>query len=144
MCKFSLKLPFLLLLVCCLIACSLANNKPSQIYFSPDSTKIIFADIDPAGLLKIRNTPGIDTAFTEIMSVLETPGENDSIGREQAITGRIQVMDSIIVFSPTRPFVRGKDYIVISYINSKFADVATLLKGKDHRGVEPHQVTLSR
>ena len=144
MCKLSLQTPFLLFAAFCLISCSSANNKPSRIYFSTDSTAIVFADVDPAGLLKIRNTPGIDTAFTEIISVLETPAEDDSLSMERAVAGNIRVTDSTIVFRPKQSFVRGKDYIVISYIDSKFATMAMLLKGKEKLGVEPQQVTLSR
>ena len=60
-----------------------------MIGFSPDSNAIIFSGIDAPGLLGLRNTPGIDTSYSSVLSVRELPGQNDSIGFEREFAGLI-------------------------------------------------------
>jgi len=138
------KLPPVVLLVACLMSCSLANNKPLSIRFSADSTAIVFSAIDPAGLLQIRNRPGVDTAYADLISVLETSGDEDSTGRERDIPGKLEVTDSTLVFKPLKSFVPGKNYLVVSFMNSVFANTGKVLGGQLNHRVEPQQVVLKR
>lgn len=138
--KYFVRSPLMLLSVVCLVSCSSANNKPVLIGFSSDSTSIEFRDIDPAGLLQVRNTPDIDTAYTNVLSVVET----DSTGIEMPVPGKVQVTDSTIVFHPSMPFVHGRDYLVISYLNAKFGNSAMIFSGKLNHSVKPRQVILKR
>ncbi|SEA26121.1 hypothetical protein [Pedobacter hartonius] len=144
MCRYLIKLPLVYIGVVCLISCSPANNKPILIGFSPDSASIVFSDIDPAGLLQVRNTPGIDTAYSDVISVIPVSGENDSIAAERTLGGTLHITDSTIVFSPSEPFVVGRSYRVISYLNAKFGNVSTMLTGKLNNRVKPVQMILKR
>lgn len=142
--KFFFQISLLLVGIICLISCSAANNKPIQICFSKDSTAVVFAEIDPAGLLSIKNTPGIDTSFSEIISVLQTPADNDSTSMEMPVAGKIQLTDSTIIFRPLNAFISGRNYLVISYMNVQFASPSALLQGKANQGIKPQQVFLKR
>jgi len=127
-----------------LFSCSSANNKPVLIAFSADSSEIVFSGIDAAGLLKVRNIPGIDTAYQQVISVLETPEEDDSTGMELPFSGKLSFTDSTLVFKPLVPFVPGKSYLVVSYINVKFGNTAMVLNEKLNAGLKPKQVMLIR
>jgi len=127
-----------------LVSCSSANNKPVLINFSDDSTKIIFSDIQPAGLLQIRNTPGIDTAYKGILSVLQTPSDDDSLSMEKPVPGKVEITDTSIVFVPLKPFTRGNSYLILSFMNPKSVSPTTVLSGHSNYRVEPQQVVLKR
>lgn len=142
--KCLVSYPVLLLWAFFLCSCSSANNKPIVIRFSADSTAIIFSGINPAGLLQVKNTPGIDTAYGNILSVIEVAGDNDSTKTEQPLPGKVEVTDTGVIFKPSAPFVTGKSYLVVSYLNVKFGDASMLLKGKLNSGVRSNQAILKR
>lgn len=142
--KCFVKYPLVLLLAVFLFSCSSANNKPIVIRFSPDSTAVIFSDIDPAGLLQVKNAPGIDTGYNRILSVMETPSDDDSVSVEKPLPGKVRVTDSTVVFEPLTPFVPGKSYRVVSYMNVKFAGASMIWSGKLNQGVKSNQVLLKR
>jgi len=127
-----------------LFSCSSANNKPVIIAFSPDSSAVVFSGIDPAGLLQVRNTPRIDTAYAAVLSVLQSPSDRDTDSMELPVGGRVQVTDSTVVFIPVKPFVKGQRYLVVSYMNVKFGTPAMIFSGKLGQNVKPEQVILQR
>lgn len=133
-----------MLLAACLMSCSSANNKPLSIRFSTDSTAIVFSVIDRAGLLQIRNRPHVDTAYTDLISVLETSDDEDSTEKEHEVPGKLMVTDSTLVFKPLKSFVRGKHYVVFSYMNSGFANTEKVLSGQLNHRIEPQQAVLKR
>lgn len=142
--KYLIKVPLVFFLVACLISCSPANNKPVLISFSSEHNAILFSGIDPAGLLELRNTPGIDTSYSSVISVMEIPGENDSLGFEIAFPGRLAILDSTIVFTPRAVFSKGKSYRVVSYLNAKFGNAGMMMTGKLDHKVKPQSVVLRR
>ena len=142
--SYLFKLPPLLFGVACLMSCSLANNKPLSIQFSSDSTSIVFSDIDPAGLWQIKNRPGIDTAHADVVSVLEMSSDDDSSGIEHNVAGKLVITDSNLVFKPVKSFISGKNYLVISYMNVKFASNQRIISGQLNHSVKPQQVVLKR
>jgi hypothetical protein len=142
--KCFIRSPLALLSVVCLVSCSSANNKPVLIGFSSDSTSIEFRGIDPAGLLQVRNTPHIDTAYSNVISVVQVPLEADSTGIELPVPGKVRVTDSMIIFHPSMPLVHGRDYLVISYLNARFGNPAMIFSGKLNHNVKPRQVILKR
>jgi hypothetical protein len=142
--RYLIKLPPVFLFVVCLISCAPANNKPVLIRFSADSSRIIFSGIDAAGLLALRNTPGIDTSYSSVLSVVELAGENDSAGVERQLPGRIDIADSTVIFTPRDSFVRAKSYQVVSYLNARFGDAGMILTGKLDHKVKPFQIILRR
>ena len=126
------------------MSCSLANNKPLSVKFSPDSASIVFSDIDAAGLWQIKNRRGIDTAYADVISVLEMSSGDDSSGMEHEVVGKLEITDSNLVFKPEKSFVSGKNYLVTSYMNVKFATNQKIISGQLNHSVKPQQVVLKR
>lgn len=125
-------------------ACSNANNKPLSIDFSADSTKIVLQHIDQAGLLALKNNKEGDSVLNELVAVLQTPSEQDSAIREEPVVGKMLLTDSSVVFIPTQPFVKGRDYLVITHLNIRFGGAKEVLKGKINYSMKPQQKLLTR
>jgi len=142
--KCLVKVSLILIGTAFLISCSSANNKPVLISFSSDSTSIVFSNVDPAGMLQVTNTPGIDSSFSQLISVSQIPAEQDSTAMELPLQGKIRMSDSTITFVPRKPFIRGADYLVVTYLNASFANSGMVLSGKLNHSVKPQQVILKR
>lgn len=143
MVKCIIKLTAGMCFVSILYACSSANNKPLLIGFSVDSTTIIFDQIDQAGLLQLKNASFGDSVLNDLVSVLQTPSETDTALKEMPVDGQVIVTDSNVVFKPVKPFVKGRDYLVITHLNARFGTTEKLLKG-ELNGVKPLQKLLAR
>lgn len=124
-------------------SCSNRNNKP-VIKFSGDSTSIIITNIDEASLLQVKNAYQANVDTVNIMSVLIMPGELDSIQDELEVAGKVKIVGDSLIFNPDQPFVKGKDYLVESYIGVKFATVGNLITGSAKHNLQPQKQTLKR
>ena len=144
MCKCVNNLLTIVFPILVFTSCSSTNNKPLSIEFSADSATIVFSDIDRPGLLKLNELPKGDSTLNNLISVLITPGEDDSTTMEAPIDGKINVTDSNVVFHPSTPFQRGKSYLVITHLNAEFGNVAALAKGEGSYHVRPVQKILQR
>ena len=133
-----------MLFACVLLGCSSTNNKPLLIDFSADSSSIVFSHIDRAGLNQLQELGADDSTFKSLVSILEMPGELDTTFKEQAINGKFRLTDSNLVFIPERSFVKRREYLVITYLNSKFGDVGMILRAELKTSVQPLQKALIR
>lgn len=114
------------------------------INFSADSAAIIFNNVDQAGLLQLKNAHYPDSVLNELISVLQTPSERDTGIKEMPVPGNIKITDSNIVFNPDTLFVKGRDYLVITHLNSSFGDARKIMEGKLSNKVKPLQTLLTR
>jgi hypothetical protein len=144
MVKSFLKLLSVCAVVLSFLACSSANNKPVLIGFNADSTAIVFNQIDQRGLLQLQQLPQGDTALSALFSVLQTPSEKDTTFKESPVQGKIKLSDSNLVFIPALPFVKGRDYLVITHLNARFGDMKALLRGELKPRIKPYQQVLTR
>lgn len=144
MIKVAVLLPAFSFFAVCLLACSSANNKPLLIGFTADSTAIVFKDIDKAGLLQLKSMKNTDSVLYNLVSVLETPSEKDPAIKEAPVEGRFKLSDSNLVFIPARPFVKGRDYLVITHLNVQFGTFKDAMSGGLNARVKPQQQLLSR
>lgn len=144
MIKYFVQPTGVLILVVLLFACSSTNNKPLFIGFSADSSAIVFNNIDQVGLLHLQSLEDNDTTLNSLVSVLETPSERDSTLKEAPVAGKIVVTDSCLVFTPFNPFVKGRDYLVITHLNSRFGSIKDVLKDEVVNRVRPQQQLLTR
>lgn len=136
-----------LTLVCFSLAfsrCSSSNSKPLSIAFARDSSTIVISNIDKPGLLGLQQLNPQDSVFRELIAILQTPSEKDSAIREELIPGNYAVSDTGVVFSPAQPFVKGREYLVITHMNAKFGDAEQVAKGQLSLGVKPVQKSLVR
>lgn len=144
MVKILLKGFFSLVFAAFLFSCSSTNSKPLLIAFSDDSTSIVFKNITQAGLLQLKNSKHADSAWSGLISVIQTPSEGDPITQERPVGGTIIANDSSIIFTPDKPFSRGTEYLVITYLNVSFGNTEKLLKGELSYGVKPQQKIVRR
>lgn len=132
------------LLGCHFLACTSTNSKPLLISFSADSTAIEFSNIDRPGLLQLQHTAAKDSVLNELIAVLQTPSETDTTIKEIPLAGTLSLTDSNIVFTPQKPFVKGNDYLIITYLNARFGTADQILKSQLNTTVKPTQVLLTR
>lgn len=125
-------------------ACSSSNSKPLLIEFSADSSNIEFNNVDPAGLLQLKNLSASDPTLHELISVLQTPSEKDTVVKEIPVEGMVVVTDSNIVFKPQQPFVKNRNYLVITHLNARFGNLQKVMKSEMARSVQPLQKLLIR
>ncbi|MES2417818.1 MAG: hypothetical protein V4541_06495 [Bacteroidota bacterium] len=142
MLKYRLNLFYAFVFTALLFACSTTNNKPLLIRFSADSSTILISGIEPAGLLQLKNNINTDTTYQSLVTVLETPAENDSIGIEREWPGKLSMEGDKLIFKPDSPFIKGKDYLVETVINVSFANAEKVIKGNMKRSLKAQQEIL--
>jgi hypothetical protein len=49
-----------------------------------------------------------------------------------------------LIFRPDQPFIKGKEYLVESYIGVKFATAGDLMMGKGKQNLKAQRQTLKR
>jgi len=144
MLKFFVKVFLAFCAISCVFACTSTNSKPLLIGFSADSSSIVFGSINEAGLLQLKNTPASDSVFNNLISVLQTPSEKDTTIKELPIEGQVSIKGDEVVFVPEKPFTKGRDYLVITYLNARFGNAEDIMKGELSYGVKPMQKLLTR
>lgn len=127
-----------------MLSCSSANNKPLLIGFSADSSAVVLKNIDPAGLLQLRNLPAGDSTLSRMVSVSELVFSVDSIEKEELLSGEVRVNDTAVVFVPKQALVEGRDYRVVSYLNVQFGSLKKMLKNELSYRVKPEEKILRR
>ncbi|ARS42319.1 hypothetical protein CA265_22725 [Sphingobacteriaceae bacterium GW460-11-11-14-LB5] len=125
------------------LSCSNTNNRPI-IKFSEDSSSIIIKNIDEASLLQVKNAYQANADTLNLVSVLIKPGDLDSIQDELEVPGKVKVLGDSLVFNPDQPFLKGKEYLVESYIGIKFATAGDLIMGKGKQNLKAQRQTLKR
>ncbi|TKC12889.1 hypothetical protein FA048_04530 [Pedobacter polaris] len=127
-----------------LFACNSTNSKPLLIEFSADSSKIIIGAINEASLYQIKNNIKTDTIYQELVSVLQTPEDDDSTSMEINWPGKLDVIGDSLVFTPKTPFVKGKVYLVETMLNAQFARSEEIVKSNVGHKVKTQQQILRR
>jgi len=143
MLKYFSKYLGLLIVAFLAISCSNTNNRPI-IQFSDDSTSIIIKNIDEASLLQVKNAYKANSDTINMITVLLKPGELDSIQDELEVPGKINIAGDSLVFNPDSAFMKGKTYVVESYIGVKFATVGNLISGTAKQNLQAQRQTLRR
>jgi len=144
MLKFFVKGFLVFCAISSVFACTSTNSKPLLIGFSADSASIVFGNINQAGLLQLKNAPLTDSVFHNLISVLQTPSEKDTAIKEMPIEGQVSIRGDEVVFVPEKPFTKGRDYLVVTYLNARFGNAEDIMKGELSYGVKPTQKLLTR
>ncbi|HTM97277.1 MAG TPA: hypothetical protein VL088_00970 [Pedobacter sp.] len=132
---FKYKLCLSFVLVGSLLACNTQDATPLSIRFSADSSSILVSNIEPAALLQLKNNIKTDTLYQKVVSVLETPADDDSTSMEREWPGKLSMQGEDLVFRPDSPFIKGKSYLLETILNTQFAG-----KGDITRSEIGHQV----
>ena len=135
-------------LYCALIgALSACNNKDKSsllINFSADSSSIVISNIGEAALLQLKNNINTDTTYQKLVSVLETPADDDSLSMEREWPGKLVMENNEVIFKPDSVFLKGKTYLVETKLNMSFGDLDKVLKGKMSTTMSFQQQLLKR
>ncbi|RZL44378.1 MAG: hypothetical protein EOP00_20070 [Pedobacter sp.] len=126
------------------VGCGSTNSKPLSIEFSSDSSKIIIKNINEAGLFQIKSNLKADTAYQKLVSVLQTPAEDDSTSMEIEWPGKLDIIGDSLLFTPEKPFDKGKLYIVEAMLNVQFAKSEEIVKSDVGHTLKSQQKILKR
>ncbi|MEE1946262.1 hypothetical protein VRU48_14150 [Pedobacter sp. KR3-3] len=127
-----------------LLGCGNTESRPLSIRFSADSTAIVISDIGETGLFRLKTNLEKDTAYQQLVSVLQTPAEDDSTGMETDWPGKLRMQGDSLWFVPANPFVKGKNYLVETMLNTQFASGGDIVRAKVGHTVKPQQQILVR
>ena len=127
-----------------LFSCNVKNSKPLLITFSKDSTQIVLKDISEAGLFQLKSHLDSDSAYQNLVVILETPEDNDSTSMEMELKGKLSLNENQLVFTPEISFKKGKTNLVETIINAQFASGEDIIKDKVGNHIKPQQKTLLR
>jgi hypothetical protein len=141
---FKCKLYQIAILGCLFLACNRSDNKLLSIQFSTDSSTIHLSNIESAALLKLKNNIKTDTMYQKLVSVLVTPADDDSVSMEREWPGKLTMKEDKVVFTPDSPFLKGKTYLVETYLNMSFGDVEQVIQGKMSTRMSFQQQVLKR
>ena len=141
--KGIIKFLFVAWIIINVVSCT-NQRKKNIIKFSADNNSIVIKNIDEASLFQVKSMWKANPDSVTFITVLLTPGDQDSLQTEEEISGKVMVIGDSIVFSPSKPFLKGKTYLVESYVGVKFADAGKLFKGSIKHNLEPQQQILTR
>ena len=127
-----------------LMACHTTNNKPLSIGFSADSNTVVISNINEASLFHLQEYIQTDSNAQNLVSVLQTPVDDDSTSMEMDWPGKLSIANHQLVFTPELPFVKGKAYLVETMISAEFASGKDIIKSKVGYQVKPQQQLLKR
>lgn len=139
-----IKFPIITICFCLLFSCNTENNKPLVISFSSDSSQIVVKDIHEVELFQIRSHIDTDSAYQKLVTVLQTPAEDDSTSMETEWPGKLTIAKDHLLFTPNVPFVKGKTYLVETILNTEFASGEDIVKGRMNVQIKPQQQILKR
>jgi len=142
--KFPVVRLLLLFFPASFLGCSSGGQAPLSIDFSADSASVVFKHVNPAGLLQLKNAGLPDSVWNDLISVLQTPSENDTAIVESPLPGKVLLKDSVIVFQPDSSFVKGRTYLVITHLNAEFGGLGKAAKSELSYTMKPLQKLLVR
>ena len=139
-------LKLFLVIICIFLcwSCNTTDNKPLVIKFSADSSAILVSNIDAAALLHLKNNIKTDSSYQKLVSVLETPAEDDSTSMERDWPGKLVMKEDDVIFQPDSPFLEGKTYLVQTQLNMSFGDIEQMIKGNVRAKMNFQQQVLKR
>ncbi|MNQ94679.1 hypothetical protein D3C85_1102020 [compost metagenome] len=94
--------------------------------------------------MQVKNAHKDSSNAFNLVTVLLKPGELDSVQDELEVPGKINIAGDSLVFNPDSSFVKGKTYVVESYIGVKFATVGNLISGNAKQNLQAQRQTLRR
>lgn len=80
--------------------------------------------------------------YQKILSVLETPADDDSTSMEREWPGKLIMQGENLVFRPDSPFVKGKTYLVETMLNTQFAGSGDVTRSEIGHQIKKQQKML--
>ena len=135
---------FGIILMCTLFSCSTKESDQLKIEFSADSSRIVLKNISSSGLLQLKKNLPTDSSYQKLVSVLQTPADDDSISMELECPGHLMLEKDQLVFLPDTPFVKGKHYLVETLVNTHFGGKKDVLTSDVGHRLKAQQKVLVR
>lgn len=110
-------------------ACGNKDKNNLVIEFSKDSSAIVISQIAPAGLYALKESYENGDSV-EVISVIQSPGENDSLSREFEVAGKTEIHEKSVWFFPQTPFVKNKNYLVSTSLNMYLGNTKEMLQSR--------------
>lgn len=82
--------------------------------------------------------------YQKLVSVLETPADDDSTSMEREWPGKLSMQGDKVVFKPDSPFLKGKTYLIETKLNMSFGEIEQVMKGKMNTTMSYQQQLLKR
>ncbi len=82
--------------------------------------------------------------YQKLVSVLETPGDDDSLSMEREWPGKLSLKENEVVFTPDSSFIKGKTYLVETLLGMRFAAVGDVIRSDIGQLSKKQQKLLSR
>ena len=126
------------------LACNSSKEESLTIEFSADSSQILFKNIEPSGLLQLRNNLSTDSAYQKLVTVFQTPSDHDSTSMEMVWPGQLKLQGDTLIYMPANAFVKGKTYLVETIVNTHFASRGEVLQAEIGHQLKANRKTLIR
>ncbi len=112
----------LIAFICIAVTACGDSTKGSQlsIDFSSDSSSVVISGMSEKSLAYLKNNVNIDTNYRDIVSIVQVPNEDDTLGREIILEGKCKMENDHLIFIPKIPFVKGRNYLVQTIVGSEF------------------------
>ncbi|RZK49549.1 MAG: hypothetical protein EOO99_06040 [Pedobacter sp.] len=129
------------------MSCSSTDKVPQlQPQFKPDSTGIVFLNIEKSSVLLLKKMLESADNFNDqrLVSVYQLNEEGSAGLAEEVFPGNLEVKNEQLIFTPSKPFVPGKEYLLETYIESSFGDMEDILRGNLGNSPKPKTHILKR
>ncbi len=112
------------------LSCRETTKEKLLIGFSSDSSAIELRGLDKASGYELKKVlqDGLGEA-AELVVVMETPGEDDSVTMEKEWSGKWSFSGDHLRFEPLQSFEKGKSYRVETILGTSFADWKKVIAG---------------
>ncbi len=127
-----------------IFSCNEKTQKPLIITFSADSSQIVVKDINEAGLFQLKNKLNTDLAYQKLVTVLQTPADDDSTSMEMEWEGELSLKGDELIYTPKISFVKGNTYLIETILNAQFASGEDVIKDRVGIQIRPQQQILKR
>ena len=124
-----------LILLALFTACSWQQKLTSRVDVSltADHRSIQFKGLDRLIVGEISRDTNA-AVWQSLVSVYKMPADTDLKNYQPVQPGKYQVQDSVVVFTPDTPFVKGKTYFVRNYQPDAANHLSDYIKGNAHVG----------
>ncbi|RFZ92525.1 hypothetical protein D0C36_13945 [Mucilaginibacter conchicola] len=123
------------LLILLLAACSRPQKLTSTVAVSvtADHRSVQFKGLDRLVIGEISRDTNA-AVWQSLVAVYKMPADTDLKSYQPVQPGKYRVQDSVVVFTPDTPFVKGKTYFVRNYRPDAANHLSDYIKGQAHVG----------
>jgi hypothetical protein len=123
------------LIIIFLVSCAQKNTSTSsvQIALINNGRQLEFKGLDYAVIQEINRDSSTDV-WQALIPVYRMPVDTDMKNYQPEQPGRYHVKDSVVVFTPDTPFIKGKAYFVRNYKLGQKVRLADLIQGRGQPG----------